>query len=173
MSLTAGRILMLNGTSSSGKTTIVRALQSRLAELWLEMGIDRFAYALPGRVRGEPTWPLLFPYVPIPGAPEGAFAIETTLLGERFVSAVHVTAVTLAKRGLNVIVDHVMLEARWFDECRRLWSPYSPLYVRVSCPRDVLLQRASDGPNSDPRASDEPVRPARALQTPGISRSAA
>jgi chloramphenicol 3-O phosphotransferase len=37
-----GRILLLNGTSSSGKTTLVRALQARLADPWLEIGIDRF-----------------------------------------------------------------------------------------------------------------------------------
>ena len=30
-----GKIIILNGTSSSGKTSIVRALQDRLAEPWM------------------------------------------------------------------------------------------------------------------------------------------
>ena len=38
-----GRIILINGTSSSGKTTLVRALQAALPDLWLEMGIDRLA----------------------------------------------------------------------------------------------------------------------------------
>jgi chloramphenicol 3-O-phosphotransferase len=59
----SGRIILINGTSSSGKTTLARGLQRALPELWLEMGIDRFAYAVPGRVAGDLTWPLLFRYV--------------------------------------------------------------------------------------------------------------
>ena len=43
-----GRIILLNGTSSSGKTTLVHALQSALPDPWLEIGIDRFVFALPG-----------------------------------------------------------------------------------------------------------------------------
>jgi chloramphenicol 3-O-phosphotransferase len=81
-----GRIILVNGTSSSGKTTLVRGLQRALPDLWLEMGIDRFAYALPGRVAGEPTWPLLFRYVRPDGRTDGPFTIETTPLGQRFTS---------------------------------------------------------------------------------------
>jgi chloramphenicol 3-O phosphotransferase len=136
-----GRILLLNGVSSSGKTTIAKALQARLPEIWLEMGIDRFAYALPGRVLGEVTWPLLFEYVPKPEGPDGAFTIETTPLGQRFVTGIHETARGLAELGLNVIVDHVLLEGSWLDECRRLWAPYRPLYVGLVCPLEVILER--------------------------------
>ena len=43
----SGRIILLNGTSSSGKTSLIKALQT-LPDVWLEMGIDRFTYAHPG-----------------------------------------------------------------------------------------------------------------------------
>ena len=110
MTVGPGRIILINGTSSSGKTTLVKGLQSTLPELWLEMGIDRFAYALPGRVLGRPTWPQLFRYVRPAGRSDGLFRIETTPLGQRFISGMHATAAALAGAGLNVIVDHVLLE---------------------------------------------------------------
>jgi chloramphenicol 3-O phosphotransferase len=136
-----GRIILINGTSSSGKTTLVKALQSTLPELWLEMGIDRFAYALPGRVLGRPTWPQLFRYVRPAGRLDGPFTIETTPLGEKFISGMHATAAALAETGLNVIVDHVLLEQAWLDECARLWAGFSVLFVGVRCPLDVVLRR--------------------------------
>ena len=93
-----GRILLINGTSSSGKTTLVKGLQSTLPDLWLEMGIDRFAYALPGRVadsRRGPSCSGTFDR----GGSDGPFTIETTALGQRFISGMHATAAALARPG--------------------------------------------------------------------------
>src|SRR6185369_7475912 len=104
-------------------------------------GIDRFAYAVPGRVAGEPTWPMLFRYVRPGGRADGPFTIETTDLGQRFISGMHATAAALAGAGLNVIVDHVILEEAWLEECRRLWAPFELLTVGVRCPLEVVLER--------------------------------
>ena len=136
-----GRIILINGTSSSGKTTLVRGLQSSLPDLWLEMGIDRFAYALPGRILGQPTWPQLFRYVRPDERSDGPFTIETTALGQRFISGMHATAVALAEAGLNVIVDHVLLEGAWLEECARMWAAFDVLFVGVRCPLDVVRKR--------------------------------
>jgi chloramphenicol 3-O phosphotransferase len=141
MTVGPGRIILINGTSSSGKTTLVKALRSTLPELWLEMGIDRFAYALPGRVLGQPTWPQLFRYVRPAGRSDGPFTIDTTPLGQRFISGMHATVAALADAGLNVIVDHVLLEEAWLDDCARLWAGFAVLFVGVRCPLDVVLQR--------------------------------
>jgi len=137
----SGRIILINGTSSSGKTTLVRKLQGTLPDLWLEMGIDRFAYALPGRVQGQLTWPQLFRYVRPDGRSDGPFSIETTPLGNRFISGLHATAAALADVGLNVIVDHVILERAWLEECARLWAKFDVLFVGVRCPLEVVLRR--------------------------------
>ena len=42
-----GRIIFINGTSSSGKTSIVRALQDLLDKPYLEAGIDKFIFMMP------------------------------------------------------------------------------------------------------------------------------
>jgi chloramphenicol 3-O phosphotransferase len=41
------RVIVVNGGSSSGKTSIVRQLQGMLAEPWLAAGIDDFVDSLP------------------------------------------------------------------------------------------------------------------------------
>jgi len=45
--MSSGYIIILNGTSSSGKTSIVNALQNILEEPYLEAGIDKFIWMLP------------------------------------------------------------------------------------------------------------------------------
>ena len=136
-----GRIILINGTSSSGKSTIVRGLQSTLPDLWLEMGIDRFAHALPGRVGGQPTWTLLFRYVRPDGRSDGPFTIETTGLGHQFIAGMHAAAAAIADAGLNVIVDHVLVEQAWLDDCSRRWAGFDVLFVGVRCPLEVVLRR--------------------------------
>jgi chloramphenicol 3-O-phosphotransferase len=51
-----GTIILINGTSSSGKTSIVHALQELLAEPYLEAGIDKFIFMLPERYLERPLW---------------------------------------------------------------------------------------------------------------------
>lgn len=139
--MTSGRIILLNGTSSSGKTTLVRALQARLQDPWIEIGIDRFVFALPKRYLNQPLWSEVFRYVRPNGRTDGPFTIETRPLGERLVGGMHRTAAALAGGGLDLIVDHVLLDGRWLDEMARLWAPFGVLFVGVPCPIEVIIER--------------------------------
>lgn len=139
--MTTGRIILLNGTSSSGKTTLVRALQDRLPDPWIEIGIDRFIFALPKRYLDQPLWSEVFRYVRPAGRTDGPFTIETGPLGQRLVRGMHRTAASLAADGLDLIVDHVLLEDDWLDEIARLWAQFRVLFVGVVCPLDVVVER--------------------------------
>ena len=52
----AGNIIILNGASSSGKTSILRALQSQMVEPYLDAGLDKFIWMLPKRYLDRPLW---------------------------------------------------------------------------------------------------------------------
>ncbi len=45
-----GRVMILNGGSSAGKTTLGRSLQSALSDAWLLLGIDLLIWTLPPRL---------------------------------------------------------------------------------------------------------------------------
>lgn len=142
--MTPGRVVVLNGTSSSGKSTLAKALQAALPEPALVIGIDTFVFALPMRYLDQPLWSEVFRYVRDDGVSDGPFRIETGPLGEELVSGMHRTVAAIATAGLDVIVDHVLLESAWLDECRRLWADLDWWLVGVRCPLAVVEERERD-----------------------------
>ncbi len=125
-----GTIIVLNGTSSSGKTSLVRALQTRLAEPYLDLGIDRFVFALPQRYLDRPLWDDVLGLADRAGA-----------TGEALVSGMHHAIAATARAGLNVIADHVLVEAAWVEEAARLFRELPAYLVGIRCPLEVLEER--------------------------------
>ena len=142
--MTAGRIILLNGTSSSGKSTLAKALQDVLPDPWLVIGLDTFVFALPRRYLDQPHWSEVYRYVRDDGASSSPFRIETGPLGQDLMSGMHGSVAALAGRGLSVIVDHVLLEATWLEECRALWAAIPWTFVGVRCPLAVVEERERD-----------------------------
>lgn len=129
-SMTPGKIIILNGTSSSGKTSIVRALQDILDEPFLDAGIDKFIWMLPRRYLDRPLWDEVL-----------GLAKEAGVVGHRLISGMHQSIAALSMAGNNVVADHVMVERAWLEECIRLFSELPVLFVGVHCALEVLEQR--------------------------------
>ncbi len=53
-SMKYGKVILINGASSSGKTSILHSLQDLLDEPFLEVGIDKFIWMMPGRYLDRP-----------------------------------------------------------------------------------------------------------------------
>ena len=128
--MATGKIIVLNGTSSSGKTSIARALQDLLDEPFLDAGIDRFLWTLPRRYLDRPLWDEVL-----------GLATEAGPVGHRLMSGMHQAIAALSRAGNNVVAAHVLVEPVWLDECARLFSALPALFVGVHCPLEVLEQR--------------------------------
>lgn len=128
--MTPGTIILVNGTSSSGKTSIVRALQDVLEEPFLDAGIDKFIWMLPRRYLDRPLWDEVL-----------GLATQAGPVGHRLMSGMHHTIAALSRASNNVVADHVLVEPAWLQECVRLFSELPALFVGVRCSLDVLEQR--------------------------------
>lgn len=104
----AGRVVVLNGSSSAGKTSLALALQDRLPETWLVLGVDTLIAMLPRRLHM---------------VDEGlTFNADGSVVpGSAFREAQQQwrgAVATLVRDGANVIVDEVLLrggeeQAEW------------------------------------------------------------
>ena len=126
-------IIFINGTSSSGKTSLLKVLQKHLKEPYLDMGIDKFIWMLPKRYLDRPHWDEVL-----------GKAVQPGPLGLVLFSGMHHAIAAAAKRGINVVADHVFVEKAWVDECVALFAEMNAYLIGLHCPLEVLEQREKD-----------------------------
>jgi chloramphenicol 3-O phosphotransferase len=94
-------VIVLNGGSSAGKSSIARCLQSVLPSPWLTLGIDDLLGALPLPESGHDPG-LTF---------EATGAIVVDPVFRRFEAAWYAGIAAVARAGVGIIVDEVFLGA--------------------------------------------------------------
>jgi len=119
-----GKIIFLNGASSSGKSTLARGLQAGLDEPFWHFSIDHLSAArvLPwDRIKsGEFPW--------------GG-------LREAFFDGFHRCLPALAQAGNNLIVEHIIETRAWMDRLIGLLSTVDVFFVGIHCPLPELERR--------------------------------
>jgi chloramphenicol 3-O phosphotransferase len=133
----AGKVILLNGASSSGKSTLARAVQARIGEPFWHISIDhlRDAGVLPSaRIKsGEFKW------AEIRG---GFFAgFERSLIA-------------YLDCGNNLIVEYIMENREWLQRTARLLQGYDVFFAGIHCSLEELERREiarADRPIGDAR----------------------
>jgi chloramphenicol 3-O phosphotransferase len=125
-------VILLNGSSSSGKSTIARSLQSILLEPWLTFGVDSLLEAMPERLKMGGEGIGIGPATEISVGP--AF---------RAVEAIWLQGIaTMAHAAAKIIVDEVFLGgATSQDRWRAVLGGLDVLWVGIHCDPEVLAQR--------------------------------
>jgi len=125
-----GTIVILNGASSSGKTTLLELLQEKLEPPYLNAGIDKFIWMLPERCLERPLWDDVL-----------GLATRAGEAGQRLFSGMHHAIAELSRAGNNVLADHVLVEPAWVAECASLFTGLPAYLIGVRCPLEVLVER--------------------------------
>ncbi|MFF4341230.1 chloramphenicol phosphotransferase CPT family protein [Kitasatospora sp. NPDC001540] len=119
--MTSGRIIFLNGTSSSGKSSIARELLEILDDgVFFHLAVDGFNAM---RTKREL------------GAAELDAALRRTRAG------FHRSIAAMAAAGNDLVVDHVLSEPWRLLDCLAVLRPEDVLFVGVHCPVDELTRR--------------------------------
>lgn len=146
--MTTGSVIVLNGPSSSGKTTLAAALRRRFAaagECWFVYAMDDYFAKVPfdwvtagKHIGAHAEDGVVLEIV------DGAFRMRLGPIGRRVLAAWRGAVGSAARAGLNVIADDVVLtEAEW-----RAWQVeldgLDAHWVRVHIALDVLEARERD-----------------------------
>ena len=119
-----GRIILINGASSSGKSTLARAVQRQLDEPFWHLSIDhlRECGVLPlDRVRaGDFVWKSMRP---------------------AFFEGFHNALPAIAVAGNDLIVDHIVETREWMTTLLHLLGSFDVYFVGVHCPLAELERR--------------------------------
>ncbi len=117
-----GRIIFLNGTSSSGKSTLAKALREILPEPFCYYASDQLADA---------------------GFRVLKRGMHHGMRGEhnRFFDGFHRSIAAFAGAGNDLIVEHIVEEKSWSDEIRKLTAHLDVFWIGVHAPIEDLERR--------------------------------
>lgn len=133
-----GRVLVLNGTSSAGKSTLARTLQDRWPGPLLDAGLDRHLAMLPRRYLGA-AWPEVYRYR---YRDDGTIAeIGMGPVGDRLYRAMHRAVAAMARSGTDVVADHVLLDRRSVLDLARAVAGLPAVLVGVRLEEPHLSER--------------------------------
>ncbi|KCZ54732.1 hypothetical protein HY29_13720 [Hyphomonas beringensis] len=132
-------VIILNGTTSAGKTSLARALQDVTSRPFLHVRMDDFLTMQPRRLNNHPDG---FVFAPVEGAAPPEVLIKTGAYGAKLISGMRKAVAAMADSGLDMIVDDVWLrEGAEQVDYIRLLSNHEVFFVGVSAPLAILEQR--------------------------------
>jgi chloramphenicol 3-O phosphotransferase len=143
--VTTGSVIVLNGPSSSGKTTLARALQRRFAA----DGVCWFVYAIDDYFAKVPAdWVTAGKHVGVHAEQgvvlenvDGVFQMRLGPIGRQVLAAWRGAVGSAARSGLNVIADDVILTEDEWNAWQVELDGVDAHWVRVQIALDVLEAR--------------------------------
>ncbi|WP_433939445.1 chloramphenicol phosphotransferase CPT family protein [Paenibacillus lautus] len=128
-----GQIVFLNGTSSAGKTSISMELINQKEILFHHLSIDDFFHNFNDLINNK--FPDLKPVK----------ALDDVVIGQimfdPIISMYYATIKLFLEYGLNVIVDTVIENDKWFNDYLDVLIDYPTLFVGVICSKEELTRR--------------------------------
>jgi chloramphenicol 3-O phosphotransferase len=142
-----GNVVLLNGTSSAGKSSIARALQAIMDVPYLHTGIDHFLERVPPGfvVMSDGVDPAeAAGLLAVIGAGPRLVEVRIGPAGLRLLAGMYAAIAALARAGNHVVVDDVIHDRRVLRAMVTALRDLPVLFVGVRLPLAVAEQRERD-----------------------------
>jgi len=144
----AGTVIVLNGPSGSGKSSIQKAFQNlMMPNLWVKVGIDNlFDSPMPDiNLENLSFWQSPNPIRWVEESHDADSNKVITLLvgeqGKKVAYAMNSAIAAYAQNGCNVIVDYIAYDQDWLRDLEQKLAGFKTYYVAVEIPLEILEQR--------------------------------
>lgn len=151
----AAQIVLLNGASSAGKTTLARELQRLWPRPLQHIALDQFRDGMAGRYRGmnsqagEPGARGLN-VVPARKADGVVTELRFGDVGRRMLKAMRRAAAAFAASGVDVVLDDLLLEPGFLRDYLDVLDGFAVTFVGVRCDLAALKRREAARPGRFP-----------------------
>jgi chloramphenicol 3-O phosphotransferase len=139
------RVVILNGASSSGKTTIATGFRDQRAavgDFWLLIGIDDFLSKIPieWKSAGPDRAPFAADGIRFEMTLEGP-GVRVGSVGRQILRAYQAGVAAAAHVGLNVVVDEVLIDRTSWDDWNVALAGMDVVWVGIRCSPEVAEER--------------------------------
>ena len=173
--MSSATVIFLNGTSSAGKTTLAYALQEQIPVPYQHLALDQFRDGLPAKYRGLNSplgsfGQMGLNVVPVqaPVAEEATQAnssppgtrrklytqVRFGEAGKQMLQGMRRGIKAMAQAGNNVIIDDIILDAKFLLDYLDVLSDIRVYFVGVRCPLDIINQREAKRPGRFPGTAE-------------------
>ncbi len=156
-----GTVIILNGPSAAGKSSIIKAFQAQQKELWLAMGIDSlFVGVLPSKIylEDKPEHHAIMKGVASVDEQGKLFTLYVGEQGYKIIQGMHRSIAAYARAGNNVIVDYIMYDHAWLKDMQQALQGIQVINVGITASLPVLEER-------EKKRATSPQGHARSLHT--------
>jgi len=139
-----GTVIILNGPSSVGKSSIQKKVQELFEQPYLRMGFDDLAFLPPRYISVDgPVFP----------ANQGIWLdtikqnnhqivrIHYGEVGQKMIKGIHRTFSAFASAGNNIIVDYILYDRTWLSDLVEALKGYKVYFIGVNAPLSVIEER--------------------------------
>jgi len=152
----AGKVIMLAGTTSAGKSTLCRHIQKYIEGPCIQFGADNAVSMIAAKYLGVPlTKEALHDYKPekeqnlgyflIPPGPNEDNPTEYTILQIGPVARLVTTAAFyglkfISLAGINAVSDQIFVFKDWYEEAKEIFNDVPVLWVSINADKETLQE---------------------------------
>ena len=141
-------VVILNGPSASGKSSIQEAFIRKSDSPWIKIGIDNFFVGVLSNyyIFGEykPQNPDYMIMQGIPSEDENknpVFTLKVGPAGEKIIDGMNHAIKAYADAGNNIIIDYIAYNPKWLENLVNILKGHKVIVVGVNLPLEVLEKR--------------------------------
>lgn len=144
-----GIVIILNGASAAGKSTLQKELQKLFPIPYLGIGLDTFfvgvlpeRFVLGPNLEGDVPQEKIMQGVPsISETGHRLFTLSVGPLGDQVIHGMHHALAAYAQQENNLIVDYIAYKKEWIPDLVNALKGLTVYVIGVDCPLDILEER--------------------------------
>ncbi len=140
-----GQLLIITGSTGSGKTTACKEFVALADELWLHFGADQFLGGVVPRKfvdGGARCDEGLRKVLDDPTDPDGPRHLELGRYGTQMIDTFHAMVAAGVRAGSNIVIDHITtLDPPFLQSCLKHFRDLPVLFVALKPPQSVIPER--------------------------------
>ncbi len=141
-------IIVLNGPSASGKSSIQEAFIRKSESPWIKIGIDNFFigvlsnYYIFGEYKPQnPNYKIMEGITSEDELKRPIFTLKVGPAGDKIIDGMNRSIKAYADAGNDIIVDYIAYNPVWLENLVKLLKNHKVIMVSVNLPLEILEQR--------------------------------
>ena len=139
-----GTIILFNGPSSVGKSSIQKKIQELFQKPYLRMGLDDLAFLPERYISTKGSIPPADSGIWLETTQQDGYPVTTIHYGEvaqKMIKGINRTFAAFAVAGNNIVVDYILYDHLWLTDLKHVLKNFKVYFIGIHAPLAVIEER--------------------------------